>query len=341
MRDEQIRKEILIGGFHAPFSASMSVIAPLSPSLSPGRWFCLFTLACLLGLFAAPARSAETIPPAPRDFFNDYAGVVSRPVAWQLDARLTEFEAETSAQIVVAIFPRMQSDAPVDAYTLRVAQAWGAGRADRDNGLVLFAFMEERLLHLQVGTGLESRIPDDRAKRIIEERIVPRLRAGDLDGGFRDGVDALLGAARAEPPPARDIPVEAFTPPPAQAVRTTSPSPAPSPDSSPVPRYTPRNSGGTGFGAFALVVLIAIIVCAVAIVTGGLVSFDSGPRRQHHPRPPLGGGGGGRLFGGLGGFGSRSSGSGGSFGGSRSSGGGGSFRGGGGSFRGGGAGGKW
>ncbi len=148
--------------------------------------------------FAGGAWAAETIPSAPRNHFNDYAGAVTTMTQRELNALLVEHERATSSQIVVAIYPRMLSESSIEDYTVRVAQAWKVGRADRDNGAVLFAFMQDRALYLQVGYGLEGAVPDAIAKRIIEDEIVPRLRAGDVDGGFRAGVTALLAATRGE-----------------------------------------------------------------------------------------------------------------------------------------------
>lgn len=152
-------------------------------------------LACI---FTGLLPAAETIPPAPSKFFNDYTGTVSNATARALDTRLADHERATSSQIVVAIFPRMASDSSVEDYTVRIAQAWGAGRKERDNGAVLFAFMQERQLYLQVGYGLEGAIPDALAKRIIEDEIVPRMRAGQPDAAFAAAVDAMLAATRGE-----------------------------------------------------------------------------------------------------------------------------------------------
>jgi len=154
-------------------------------------WLAIFGTA--VGLHAA-----EVIPPAPRDHFNDYAGVVPGATAQRLNAELTQFERETSNQIVVAVFPHMQSDSSIEDYTVRVAQAWHAGQQGKNNGAVLFAFMQEHKLYLQVGYGLEPVLPDATAKRIIEEEIVPRFRARDIDGGMTAAVGAMIAATKGE-----------------------------------------------------------------------------------------------------------------------------------------------
>ncbi len=142
--------------------------------------------------------AAERIPPAPPRYFNDYAGVVSRPTADRLNVRLEQFERESSNQLLVVLYPRMESASSVEDYTVRVAQAWRAGQAGRNNGAVLFAFMQERQVYLQVGYGLEPVLPDALAKRLIEGEIVPRFRTGDIDGGMTAAVEAMIAATKGE-----------------------------------------------------------------------------------------------------------------------------------------------
>ncbi len=152
----------------------------------------------LLVLAPAGTVAAEVIPPAPQAHFNDYASLVRRDTAVALDQKLAQFERDTSSQVVVAIYPRMESDSSVEDYTVRVAQAWHAGVKGRDNGAVLFIFSQSHQMYLQVGYGLEGAIPDALAKRIIEEVIAPAFRRGDYDGGATAGVSAVLAAARGE-----------------------------------------------------------------------------------------------------------------------------------------------
>jgi uncharacterized protein len=144
------------------------------------------------------AQAAETIPPKPPRYFNDYAGVVSPGVAERLNTQLAQFERDTSDQVVVAIFRKMESDSSIDDYTQRVAQAWGVGQAERRNGVVLFVFVDDRKMFIQVGYGLEGALPDVTAFDITERHIKPKFRAGDYEGGLVTGVDLICRAIRGE-----------------------------------------------------------------------------------------------------------------------------------------------
>ena len=150
----------------------------------------------LLGSFRLFA--AEVIPPPPAAYFNDYAHVVSTRTAAQLNQTLENFERQSSDQILVAIFPKMQSDSSVEDYTVRVARSWRVGQSAKNNGAVLFVFVQNHQLFLQVGYGLEGVLPDALCKRIIDEQITPRFKSGDFDGGLTAGVQAILAATKGE-----------------------------------------------------------------------------------------------------------------------------------------------
>ncbi len=183
------------------FVSLLSVLRALSRGFGVHPLGCLggfwWTLAVALVLPVA-ARAAEVIPPAPKEYFNDYAGAVSPATASRLNQQLKEFERETSNQILVAIYPKMQSDSSIEDYTVRVAQSWKAGQKSRDNGVVLFVFIANRSVYIQVGYGLEGALPDAVAKRIIEREITPKFRQGDFDGGLTAGVTAIMAATKGE-----------------------------------------------------------------------------------------------------------------------------------------------
>jgi len=151
-----------------------------------------------LALFAISAHAAEVIPPKPSAYFNDYAGVVSKETASRLNEQLAQFERETSDQVVVAVFPKMQSDSDIADYTQRVAQAWGVGQKERRNGVVLFVFIQDRKMFIQVGYGLEGALPDATAFDITERHIKPLFRAGNYEAGLATGIDLIFKAIRGE-----------------------------------------------------------------------------------------------------------------------------------------------
>ena len=155
------------------------------------QWLLAFGL-----MWCMCASADEVLPPAPAHYFNDYASVVSAETASRLNATLEDHERQSSDQIVVAIFSKMQSDAPIKDYTLRIAQFWKVGQKDKKNGAALFIFIQDRKMYLQVGTGLETNLPDATCQQIIDTQIVPRFKEKDFDGGLSAGVTAIIAATK-------------------------------------------------------------------------------------------------------------------------------------------------
>jgi uncharacterized protein len=145
-----------------------------------------------------PRAGRRSHAPAPSAYFNDYAGVVRPETASALNAQLDQFERATSNQVLVAIYPHMQSDSSIDDYTVRVAQAWGVGQKGKKNGAVLFIFSQDHTLYVEVGYGLEATLTDALCKRIVDDEIVPRIKGGDWDGALQAGVQSILAATRNE-----------------------------------------------------------------------------------------------------------------------------------------------
>ena len=157
-----------------------------------------FLAVALIFLFVRGLFAGEVIPPAPADYFNDYAKVTSASTAKQLNDQLAQFERDTSNQLVVAIFPKMQSDSSIEDYAQHIFVTWKIGQKGKNNGALLLVFMQEHKMHIHTGYGLEGAMPDVICKRIIDDEITPRFKQNDFDGGMVAGVNAMMAAAKGE-----------------------------------------------------------------------------------------------------------------------------------------------
>ena len=129
---------------------------------------------------------------------TDKAGVLDPSRAEQVNARLEQFERETSIQMLVWIDRHLPENTTLEEFAVNAMKAWGVGQAKLNNGLVLFAFIDDRKMRIEVGYGLEGAIPDAIASRIREDEITPRFKAGDYTGGVEAGMAALMAAANGE-----------------------------------------------------------------------------------------------------------------------------------------------
>lgn len=153
--------------------------------------------AVALALLAVLAAAAP-VPPSPTRWVEDRSGFLSPATRSALDARLGGYERTTGHQVVVWIGTSLQG-APLDDWAVRTFAAWKVGRKGFDDGVAMFILAEDRAIAIEVGYGLEDKLPDAIASRIIREVMAPRLRAGDRDGAVTRGTDAVLAAIEGKP----------------------------------------------------------------------------------------------------------------------------------------------
>jgi uncharacterized protein len=167
----------------------------------------------LFVLLAGAAAHAETpIPPPPADWVTDRAQFLAPETVTELDGRLGAYAQQTGHQLLVYV-DHTTGGVPIEDWAVKAFERWKVGRKGIDDGLVLFIFKDDHRLRIEVGYGLEDRIPDILASRIINDLMVPRIRAGDPDGAVRAGVDQLTrlaGGGSADHPVNHPYPLWAY-----------------------------------------------------------------------------------------------------------------------------------
>lgn len=142
-----------------------------------------------------PAADAVVNATALTVFANDFAGVLRPQVTSQLNFNLAQFEAETSTQIALAIYPQLPT-IPLEAFTIAVAEQSQLGRKGLDNGAILSIFAKDKVARLEVGYGLEGVLTDVDVRRILESKLVPAWNAGDRDKSVDDTLVAVMALVR-------------------------------------------------------------------------------------------------------------------------------------------------
>ena len=146
---------------------------------------------CLL--FAAIIGTAQSVPPAPTRWVTDSSGFLSRSTRDDLDASLEGYQEKSGHQVLVWIGKTTGGDS-IDDWANRAFTAWKIGRKGFDDGVVLFVMADDRTVRIEVGYGLEGDLPDATASRIINETLLPRIKAGDRDGAVRGAVTQIVSA---------------------------------------------------------------------------------------------------------------------------------------------------
>jgi uncharacterized protein len=173
----------------------------MPPFLNPHRRGRLGTATALLGLLAALFLSVQSLwalaVPQLQGRVNDYAQMISPQTERQLDAALADVERSDSTQIVVLTVPSLEGQ-PIEEFSLQAAEQWGIGQKKTDNGALLVVAKNDRKIRIEVGYGLEGRLTDLTAGRIIRNVIGPQFKNGRFDQGIVDGVAAMVAAVKGE-----------------------------------------------------------------------------------------------------------------------------------------------
>lgn len=121
-----------------------------------------------------------------------------------LDAKLAAYEKEQGTQIVVVLVPTTSPES-IAQYSMRLAEHWKIGQAGKDNGVILLIAKQDRKLRIEVGYGLEGRLPDVRCQQIIDSVMVPAFKRGNFAEGIDAGIDQIIGYATGEFDPAEAL----------------------------------------------------------------------------------------------------------------------------------------
>ncbi|HEX8251712.1 MAG TPA: TPM domain-containing protein [Thermoanaerobaculia bacterium] len=144
---------------------------------------------------AAIPLAALDVPPAPTQWVTDRAGILGGTEADLLNRKLSDFEQQTGAQFIIYILPSLENES-LEEFTARAAQRWGAGQKKYDNGLVLFVFVKEQRVRVEVGYGLEGSITDAVSSRVIREQIAPAFQQQQYATGLNLAANELMARIR-------------------------------------------------------------------------------------------------------------------------------------------------
>ncbi len=120
-----------------------------------------------------------------------------------LETKLEMHERETGNQIVVYVINSLEGE-NLEEYSLRVAETWKLGQKGKDNGVLLLVSIDDRVLRIEVGYGLEETLTDVLCSRIIRNEITPRFKSQNYEEGITAGVEAIIraiGGLYVIPPP--------------------------------------------------------------------------------------------------------------------------------------------
>lgn len=134
-------------------------------------------------------------PMIPHRLVNDFAGVFSSAENSALEQKLLSYNDSTSTQIYVVTVEDLGGYAPSD-YAFRLGEQWSIGQKSKDNGAVILIKPKignsRGQAFIATGYGLEARINDAYAGRIVRNEMIPYFIEEDYFGGVNAAIDVMI-----------------------------------------------------------------------------------------------------------------------------------------------------
>lgn len=145
------------------------------------------------------AQKTEGIAPNTKitQYVTDETGTLTSSQITSLETKLSDYEKETSNQVVVYIIATLGGES-LEETSYEMAEKNGIGQKSKNNGVLLFIVMNDRKMRIEVGYGLEGALPDALAGQIIRKEITPYFKQSKYYDGINAGVDAIISATRGE-----------------------------------------------------------------------------------------------------------------------------------------------
>lgn len=138
------------------------------------------------------AAKADVTFPVPVGFINDFDNILSDEQEAALLNLIKQHEANTTNQISIVTLTSIQGYEGLESYSLDLANHWGVGQKDKDNGVLIALYMKDRRIWIQNGTGIMQKLTDDETLKIIKKIIVPEFKKDDYFSGFQKGINAII-----------------------------------------------------------------------------------------------------------------------------------------------------
>lgn len=160
-----------------------------------------FTLLFLTLLFPLVVNAQITLygrfVTEPVNYVTDPAGVLAQHEEDQLNAKLRNFEDSTSNQLFIYVAESLRAN-DLEDFSREIFNKWGIGQKDKNNGILIAIFIDDRKYRIQIGYGLEAALPSELCRQIQDEFMGPHFKQKNYYEGINAGVDKLIYYSRHE-----------------------------------------------------------------------------------------------------------------------------------------------
>ncbi|MDF2787616.1 MAG: hypothetical protein K0S80_714 [Neobacillus sp.] len=165
--------------------------------MKPKAVFSLLFLVFFLLQGEALAQNIKMPTPIGDIYVQDFAKVLTQNEISELRSLGRTVEDKTTAQISVITVETI-GEHTIEEYANEAFRQYGIGNEKENNGVLLVIAVTDRLIRIEVGYGLEGRIPDGKAGRILDQNAIPYLQNGQPNKAILETYKVLANEVLAE-----------------------------------------------------------------------------------------------------------------------------------------------
>ena len=131
--------------------------------------------------------------PKPVSWTNDYEDLFTDTEQSKLDSIISTFEKQKRIEIAIVTIDTIKTSKDnFDDLSLHIAQTWGIGKKDQENGILIAISKGHRRIRIENSTGVETILSDAVTAEIIENYFIPAFKKGEYYNGTLNGLKQII-----------------------------------------------------------------------------------------------------------------------------------------------------
>lgn len=145
----------------------------------------LLLLAAGIGFCGDAGYSVDTIPNptlAGTGYVTSIGGYLTDDEVDRINALIAAIKQDTTVEIAVVVVPSLAED--IFTASQKIFDSWKIGKADKDNGLLIVASIDDHKFRTHTGYGMEGTFTDAAISFLQESIVIPEFKEGNYGVGI-------------------------------------------------------------------------------------------------------------------------------------------------------------
>ena len=130
--------------------------------------------------------------PKPEGVVSDFENILTNSAEAALELTISDHAEVSGDEIAIVTTDTLWGYDDIISCSLALANEWGVGKKDKNNGVVIFFSARLREIRVQNGDGITSRLTDDETQVIIDEYMIEHFKTGAYYDGLQAGLDQII-----------------------------------------------------------------------------------------------------------------------------------------------------